>query len=57
MASKIKIRGHFNDHHFHYGHDAHAASILEKFNTTFMNKYVTIIDYLVSDVANAKSNL
>ena len=49
--------GHYNDHNIHYGHDIHAASMLGKVNTAFMNKYGTSIDYLVSDVATAKSNL
>ena len=35
----------------------HAASMLGKFNTTFMNKYDTITDYLVSYVDNTKSNV
>ena len=56
MVSKIKFHGIHNDHHFSYGNDMHHASTLGKFRTTFVNEHGTIIDCLVPNVANVKSN-
>lgn len=42
----------YNDHHFQYGYFINAASILAKYDPTFVEKYGYFIDNLVLDIAN-----
>lgn len=42
----------YNDHHFQYGYFIHAASILAKYDSTFVERYGYFIDNLVLDIAN-----
>jgi endo-1,3(4)-beta-glucanase len=45
-----------NDHHFHYGYFIYAASVLAKYDPEFLNMYGPVVDLLVADIANYKSN-
>ena len=41
----------FNDHHFHYGYFLYAASILGKYDSSFVSKYRLYVDLLAADIA------
>jgi endo-1,3(4)-beta-glucanase len=45
----------FNDHHFHYGYFLYAASILGKYDTTFMQQHAKQVNLLVADIASPVS--
>ena len=40
------------DHHFTYGYYAFAASILSNFDSSFLNDYQSMIDFLIKDYMN-----
>ena len=42
----------FNDHHFHYGYFIYAASILGKYDTSFVDEYKDRVNLLVADIAS-----
>lgn len=42
----------FNDHHFHYGYFIYAASILAKYDATFLKDSQKQINLLVADIAS-----
>lgn len=42
----------FNDHHFHYGYFIYAASILGKYDASFVDKYKDQVNILVADIAS-----
>lgn len=42
----------FNDHHFHYGYFIYAASILGRYEPSFVDKYKDQINLLVADIAS-----
>ena len=42
----------FNDHHFHYGYFIYTASILAKYDNTFLATHRSAVNTLVADVAN-----
>lgn len=42
----------FNDHHFHYGYFIYAASILGRYDNTFLAKYKDQVNLLVADIAS-----
>lgn len=46
----------FNDHHFHYGYFIYAASILAKYDSEFLEQNKAIVDLLVADIANYKTD-
>ena len=41
----------FNDHHFHYGYFIYAASILAKYDPSFIDRHAKEVDLLVADIA------
>jgi endoglucanase Acf2 len=45
----------FNDHHFHYGYFIYAASILGKYDQSFVDKYKNEVNLLVADIASYES--
>jgi len=42
----------FNDHHFHYGYFIYAASILGKYDASFVDEYKDEVNILVADIAS-----
>lgn len=46
----------FNDHHFHYGYFIYAASILAKYDATFLERHKDFVNLLVADIANYRSD-
>ncbi len=54
VAAKTKAFGSedFNDHHFHYGYFIYAASILGKYDASFVNEYKNEVNLLVADIAS-----
>jgi endo-1,3(4)-beta-glucanase len=42
----------FNDHHFHYGYFIYAASILGKYDQSFIDEYKDQVNLLVADIAS-----
>jgi len=42
----------FNDHHFHYGYFIYAASILGKYDKSFVDEYKDEVNLLVADIAS-----
>jgi endo-1,3(4)-beta-glucanase len=42
----------FNDHHFHYGYFIYAASILGKYDVSFVAEYKDRVNLLVADIAS-----
>lgn len=42
----------FNDHHFHYGYFIYAASILGKYDASFVDEYKDQVNLLVADIAS-----
>lgn len=46
----------FNDHHFHYGYFIYAASTLAKYDSDFLTQYGPMVDLLVADIANYRSD-
>ncbi|QQG50446.1 MAG: hypothetical protein HZB75_02820 [Candidatus Saccharibacteria bacterium] len=46
----------FNDHHFHYGYFIYAAAILAKYDPDFKDEYTPMINLLVADVANYRTD-
>jgi endoglucanase Acf2 len=46
----------FNDHHFHYGYFIYAASVLAKYDQDFLTQYTPMVNLLVADIANYKSD-
>lgn len=54
VAAQTKAFGSedFNDHHFHYGYFIYAASILGKYDDTFVKNYQKQINLLVADIAS-----
>ncbi len=42
----------FNDHHFHYGYFLYAASILGKYDQSFVNAYRDQVNLLAADIAS-----
>jgi len=42
----------FNDHHFHYGYFIYAASILGKYDESFVDEYKDRVNLLVADIAS-----
>jgi endo-1,3(4)-beta-glucanase len=42
----------FNDHHFHYGYFIYAASILGKYDDSFVKEYKDRVNLLVADIAS-----
>lgn len=47
----------FNDHHFHYGYFIYAASILGKYDTSFVDEYKDQVNLLVADIASYETYL
>ena len=45
----------FNDHHFHYGYFIYAASILGKYDASFVDEYKHQVNLLVADIASYES--
>ena len=45
----------FNDHHFHYGYFIYAASILGKYDKSFVDEYKDQVNLLVADIASYES--
>lgn len=46
----------FNDHHFHYGYFIYAASILGKYDESFVSRHKDYINLLAADIGNYKPN-
>jgi hypothetical protein len=46
----------FNDHHFHYGYWLYAASILARYDESFVSKYRTQLDLLAADIASPRNS-
>lgn len=46
----------FNDHHFHYGYFIYAATILAQYDAGFLNDNKAMINLLVADIANYRSD-
>jgi endo-1,3(4)-beta-glucanase len=46
----------FNDHHFHYGYFIYAASILAKYDSDFLTQFAPMVNLLVADIANYRSD-
>lgn len=46
----------FNDHHFHYGYFITSAAILAKYDDGFDKAHGSMINLLVADIANYKTN-
>lgn len=46
----------FNDHHFHYGYFIYAAAIVAQYDDTFKDTYGDMINLLVADIANYKTD-
>lgn len=45
----------FNDHYFHYGYFIYAASILAKYDPSFVKSHGDTVNLLVADIANYKT--
>ncbi len=45
-----------NDHHFHYGYFVHAAATVARFRPDWAKAYGPMVDLLIRDVANPKSD-
>jgi endo-1,3(4)-beta-glucanase len=54
VAAKTKSFGSedFNDHHFHYGYFVYAASILGKYDASFIEDHKDQVNLLVADIAS-----
>lgn len=46
----------FNDHDFHYGYFLYAASILGKYDSSFVAKYKDQVNLLAADIANYQAS-
>lgn len=46
----------FNDHHFHYGYFIYAASILARYDKTFLERHADAVHLLVADIANYRND-
>jgi endoglucanase Acf2 len=46
----------FNDHHFHYGYFIYATSILARYDDDFRTQYGDMVNLLVADIANYRTN-
>lgn len=61
MQSIVGVQSSFgsediNDHHFHYGYFIYAASILARYDSTFMDAHKSKVNLLVADIANYNQN-
>lgn len=46
----------FNDHEFHYGYFLYAASVLGRYDASFLSKNKAMVDLLASDIASASAS-
>ncbi|MEO8105316.1 MAG: glycosyl hydrolase [Candidatus Saccharibacteria bacterium] len=46
----------FNDHHFHYGYFIYAASILGKYDPSFVDRHGKEVNLLVADIASYQAS-
>ncbi|NOS67197.1 MAG: hypothetical protein HOO67_02425, partial [Candidatus Peribacteraceae bacterium] len=44
---------HYNDHHFHYGYLLHAASVVARFDSSFLQQYGDCFRLLARDIASS----
>jgi endoglucanase Acf2 len=58
VAAQTKAFGSedFNDHHFHYGYFIYAASVLGRYDTSFITDYKAKVNLLVADIASYDSS-
>lgn len=45
---------HFNDHHFHYGYFIYAASVLGRYDQSFVKHHKAMVNVLLKDIASPR---